>query len=68
MSMIAGQTYKCTNPTCRCEVKVIRLSATGRQNPRCGCGAEMKKPYSPPILRELPSNTEVRVGRRTHND
>ena len=68
MSMIAGQTYKCTNPTCRCEVKVIRLSATGRQNPRCGCGAEMKKPYSPPILRELPSNMEALVGRRTQND
>jgi hypothetical protein len=68
MSMIADQTYKCTNPTCRCEVKVIRLSDAGSQNPRCGCGAEMKKPYSPPVLRELPSNAEVLVGRRTHKD
>lgn len=68
MSMIVGQTYKCTNPTCRCEVKVVRLSATGGQNPRCCCGAEMKKPYAPPVLREMPSNMEVVAGCRTHND
>ena len=59
MPLIVGQVYKCTNLICRGEVKIIRLSADGRQNPRCGCGAEMKKPYSPPVLRELPSTAAV---------
>jgi hypothetical protein len=41
-------------------MKVVKPSGTvGGKNPRCCCGAEMKKPYTPPVLRELPS--EVRV-------
>jgi hypothetical protein len=41
-------------------MKVVKPSGTvGGKNPRCCCGAEMKKPYRPPVLRELPS--EVRV-------
>lgn len=60
MSMIAGQIYRCKNRACGCEVKVIKMSTEATRNPRCCCGAEMKKPYSSPVLRELPST--VRVG------
>jgi hypothetical protein len=60
MSILVGQIYRCQNPHCRSEMKVVKPSGTvGGKNPRCCCGAEMKKPYTPPVLRELPS--EVRV-------
>lgn len=59
MSMIEGQIYRCQNRACGCEVKVIKVSADAARNPRCCCGAEMKKPYSRPVLRELPSSIGV---------
>jgi hypothetical protein len=44
-------------------MKVIKPSGTvGGQNPRCCCGAEMKKPYRAPVLRELPAEIKVLVG------
>lgn len=60
MLMRQGQTYKCLNRSCNCEVVVTKASVEGRANPRCCCGAEMKKPYVPPTIRELSS--EVLVG------
>src|SRR5207249_11291969 len=31
----------------------------GRSNPRCGCGAEMKKPYTQPVLRTFGKDATV---------
>jgi hypothetical protein len=56
MSMIGDEIYRCQNRGCRCEVKVISSSTECRQNPRCCCGAEMKKSYTPPVFRELTSD------------
>jgi hypothetical protein len=59
MSMTVGQVFRCQNRDCRCEVKVIEPSIESTSNPRCCCGAEMKKPYSKPVLRALNSDIEV---------
>jgi hypothetical protein len=59
MSMTEGQTYRCQNRLCNCEVVVTKPSAEGLWNPRCCCGAEMKKPYASPTLRELTSEVVV---------
>ena len=52
MPMKLGQRYVCTNPLCRAEIEVTRASLDVA-NPKCACGAEMKKPYSTPIFRRL---------------
>jgi hypothetical protein len=56
MLMIKGQIYRCQNRSCNCEVTVVKPSVEGRSNPRCCCGAEMKKTYVPPEVRELSSD------------
>src|ERR1700720_4419954 len=48
-AMTKAQTYKCPNPDCFCEVTVFIQPANGNR-PRCRCGAEMKKPYTEPVL------------------
>lgn len=53
MTMIAGQRYDCLNPDCRCEIQVIKNSMEANSNPRCCCGAEMKKPYKRPTVTTL---------------
>jgi hypothetical protein len=64
--MIEGQIYRCQNPLCRCEMKVIKASAAvALQNPRCWCGGKMKKPYTPPVLHEMPAKTRVLAGAGT---
>jgi hypothetical protein len=51
--MKKGQRYRCQNRLCGCEVDVTKASAVGIvQNPQCGCGAEMKRPYVKPRIRE----------------
>jgi hypothetical protein len=59
MLMIEGQIYRCQNRSCNCEVVVTKPSAEGSSNPRCSCGAEMKKPYKRPAIRELTSDALV---------
>jgi len=54
-----GQAYRCQNRDCGCEVRVIKPSIESNSNPRCSCGAEMKKPYKQPVLRTLNSDIEV---------
>jgi hypothetical protein len=46
------QVYRCQNRDCRFEFVVTTKTSgeTKKANPRCFCGAEMKKPYSPPVL------------------
>jgi hypothetical protein len=48
MFMKSGEQWHCTNPACRCEVLVQENAQIEGSNPRCVCGAPMKKNYSPP--------------------
>jgi hypothetical protein len=57
--MTEGQVYHCQNRVCDAEILVTKASREARANPRCGCGAEMKKPYSPPVLRILDPDDEL---------
>ncbi len=59
MSMSQRQVYRCQNPTCGCEIAVTKTSVETKANPRCFCGAKMKKPYSPPVLRILNPDDEL---------
>ena len=60
--MKQGQIYRCQNPRCGCEVQVIRPAVEERTNPRCCCGAEMKKPYHKPVVKELNPKTAPAAG------
>lgn len=59
MMMRNGQLYRCQNPACAAEIEVKKCSIEGHLNPRCCCGAEMKKPYAKPALRTLDKGSEV---------
>ena len=50
MRMKSEDRWHCTNPACGCEVLVA--SEDGK-NPRCSCGAAMKKRYVSPVLTYL---------------
>jgi len=45
--MTEGQVYQCQNRDCDSEILVTKASLEASANPRCSCGAEMKKPYKP---------------------
>jgi hypothetical protein len=54
MTITAGMRLRCQNPDCGCEIEVHRASKKAESNPRCCCcGAEMKRTYAKPALREL---------------
>lgn len=53
MIMKAGQQWRCSNPACRCEVLVQSSAGLEGSNPRCVCGAPMKREYTPPNLTYL---------------
>jgi len=57
--MTEGQVYRCQNRDCGCEIVVTKMPLETKTNPRCFCGAEMKKPYSPPVLRVLDPDDEL---------
>lgn len=58
--MVGGLVYRCQNRACGCEIVVTKASAIETNaNPICGCGAEMKKPYRPPVLRMLNPDAEL---------
>jgi len=59
MTMKIGQRYAFLNPNCRCEIEVTKASTEANTIPRCCCGAEMKKPYAKPVLRELPTKPAI---------
>jgi hypothetical protein len=50
MIMNIGEQWHCTNPACHCEVLVQTRSELEGSNPRCVCGAPMKKRYAAPAL------------------
>ena len=41
------QVFLCQNRDCGCEIVATKTPLETKANPRCFCGAEMKKPYSP---------------------
>ena len=53
MIMKTGEQWHCINPAYHCEVLVQSNSIVDRSNPRCVCGAPMKKKYAPPSLTYL---------------
>jgi hypothetical protein len=53
MILLKAQIYRCQNQLCCAEVQVTKDTIEGDENPRCCCGAEMKKPWNRPVLREL---------------
>lgn len=52
-TMLTGERLRCVNPDCQAEIEVTKDSINGASNPRCCCGAEMKRPYSKPVVRKL---------------
>ena len=68
MSMAEVQAYRCQNRDCGCEVRVIKPSIESNSNPRCSCGAEMKKPYNKPVLQALNSDIEVLASSKTNRN
>jgi hypothetical protein len=48
-----GEHWHCINPACHCEVLVQSDSEIDGPNPRCVCGAPLKKKYAPPNLTYL---------------
>lgn len=53
MTATEGQIYRCQNRQCNAEIQVIRPPGQNLSNFKCRCGADMKKPYTAPTLREL---------------
>lgn len=45
MALQQGETYRCPNPDCGCEIEVTRGAGSGGgdQQPRCCCGMEMQR-------------------------
>jgi hypothetical protein len=53
MHMKTEDRWHCTNPACGCEVLVEASAIADGENPRCSCGAAMKKRYTSPVLTYL---------------
>jgi len=53
MRMKAEDRWHCTNPACGCELLVESSAPAEGKNPRCSCGAAMKKKYTSPVLTYL---------------
>jgi hypothetical protein len=53
MIMRRGESWHCTNRSCNSEILVQAESQSDGQNPRCSCGAVMKKKYRSPVFRYL---------------
>ena len=53
MRMNAKDRWHCTNPGCGCLVSVENSGSQEGKNPRCSCGAAMKKIYVSPALTYL---------------
>lgn len=53
MLMKTTDRWHCLNPECGCDVLVERGAEVPGGNPRCSCGAPMKKKYVSPILSYL---------------
>jgi len=68
MTMNVRQRYCCQNPDYRCEIEVTKTSTEAESNPRCCCGAEMKKPYEEPTFKTWDTHPEFHADiRKTRN-
>jgi hypothetical protein len=45
--------YRCQNSDCRSEMEIIKPSPVAIWNPKCACGAEMKRFYVKPTVKRL---------------
>ena len=59
MILRTGQRLRCQNRQCGAEIQITRDSAEGESNPRCCCGAEMKKLWTTPTLSRLDETPEL---------
>jgi hypothetical protein len=48
--LVKDEHLVCTNHNCGAEFVVGRKPAIEKQNVRCCCGSELKKPYQAPVL------------------
>jgi hypothetical protein len=48
--IVEAECLVCLNHECGGEFVVKRKPAIEKQNARCWCGSELKKPYHPPVL------------------
>jgi hypothetical protein len=53
MRMKSEDRWHCSNPACGCDVLVESGGSADGKNPRCSCGAAMKKRYVSPALTYL---------------
>jgi len=53
MRMKSEDRWHCINPACGCEVLVASGGSEDGKNPRCSCGAAMKKRYVSPVVTYL---------------
>ena len=53
MYMKTEDRWHCTNPASGCELLVESSTREEGKNPRCSCGAAMKKKYTSPMLTYL---------------
>ncbi len=53
MRMKAEDHWHCANPACGCELLVESSAREEGKNPRCSCGAAMKKKYTSPVFTYL---------------
>jgi len=53
MSQEQAERWHCMNPACGRDVPVEPCTQPPANNPRCTCGAIMKKTYHPPVFRYL---------------
>jgi len=53
MRMKSKDRWHCTNSACGCKVSVETSASEDGKNPRCSCGAAMKKIYVSPVLTYL---------------
>ncbi len=59
MILRKGQRFRCQNRECSAEIEVTKDSVEGASNPKCCCGAKMKKVYSKPVLRTFDKDDAV---------
>lgn len=53
MIMHPGERWHCSNASCRCTVLVEAGTPQEGENPRCSCGAVMKKEFKSPVFSYL---------------
>ena len=53
MRMKSEDRWHCTNSACGCEILVESGASQLGKNPKCSCGAAMKKRYVSPVLTYL---------------